>query len=1128
MNNLQTLCLGNLLPEDVRLLFAPYSNIAQCNIHNVLTYISKRIGLTPDKYYTAQHLQRLVLQASNGQHPHAFVLDDAIHNTQDLENFRILSESDVRGMLPEQIAKLKELFDEHFRMLKPFYNANMSKCAQSDMSIYLKYCEILKDILAALNSIRNLTSHKNAHFRDSQQQQNYERACRNLLCPQSIGGNKISPMKNGLYDSAKSIIIERFNLDDNVSQSLNRYELKGKKYVEKKSFALKLNTNNNILSGIGMLLLVSLFLSKKQVFEFVQGLHIDVEGVKQRYVGELFSVYRIVMPMNKLQCIYPNVAYALDMINELRKCPNELFDILSPGDQQKLRVEGENEGEYQKLLKRNSDRFVYFAQRFIDTMELFKKIRFQVSLGKYRYKFYNKKCVDGASEERVRILQKELNGFGRLDDIERVRTDKWQGLIRDFEDIHQDTAEEKPYITDRHAGYVVYQNKVGLFYPTSQNQAELEKMDEVDGCYLPKIQPEKAACMSPVCWLSIYELPALIFHLLICGNTEDRIIECVEHYYQLFNDVADGRLKPLMTVDEIKTLLLNNYHIEASSVPVNIIDYLTGKNKDIKKAIEDRLLMRIDEEINKTILQMHRFEKDINFIANPKDNRLGRKKHVEIRPGSLAGDMMDDIVRLMPSNENGTNKPTGMNFSVMQANLATYTDGNLDSIRRMFVSAGIIQGNYSHPFLQKVLEKKPKDTITLYEHYLKVRLKYMENLKKKWVLGKTQDLMDLAFLIKGNKWVEKDENFYCQLAKRYLQKEQGGFVVQKTIDLPRGIFLKDVKEKLQKTCKANQDLMEVLSNPDANMAMIIGSFFRYVKGDCNQQFYNWERSYAFLNQVERKGSKTEIIFKKPEDVAPYYGDRQSKMKAIKNIIRYTPVNEKEERESFVQSVPNWVNRMYNDMCGTEKTIRRYKIQDFILLEMAKHILQEYDKESKWDLIKMQDISATSQKNILEKPVSFAFKIKSGNNYNKRIKVDSIKVKDMSKVDRIKSDNRIPTLLDLILSNDISLESIQKELENYDSEQKNIFVDIAEIEDLAGASGGNFGNLLRGINSGYSVLDLNDSKLLVNIRNSFSHNSYLERRGVPQEVLNADTDKKSKSMYDLFSGLTLLLKQNMQN
>ena len=88
---------------------------------------------------------------------------------------------------------------------------------------------------------------------------------------------------------------------------------------------------------------------------------------------------------------------------------------MSAEDQDKFRIEvkdSEEETGSTVLLLRSFDRFPVLALQYLDTMHKFDRIRFQVDLGNYRYKFYEKKnWIDKADEEsadRVRILQKTL------------------------------------------------------------------------------------------------------------------------------------------------------------------------------------------------------------------------------------------------------------------------------------------------------------------------------------------------------------------------------------------------------------------------------------------------------------------------------------------------------------------------------------------------------------------------------------------------------------------------------------------------------------------------------------------------------------------------------------------------
>ena len=51
-----------------------------------------------------------------------------------------------------------------------------------------------------------------------------------------------------------------------------------------------------------------------------------------------------------------------------------------------------------------------------------------MELGKFRFRFYEKIGVDG--EKRMRTLQKEINGFGRLQEIEELRKKEWADMLK--------------------------------------------------------------------------------------------------------------------------------------------------------------------------------------------------------------------------------------------------------------------------------------------------------------------------------------------------------------------------------------------------------------------------------------------------------------------------------------------------------------------------------------------------------------------------------------------------------------------------------------------------------------------------------------------------------------------------
>jgi len=61
---------------------------------------------------------------------------------------------------------------------------------------------------------------------------------------------------------------------------------------------------------------------------------------------------------------------------------------------------------------------------------MFNDIRFHLNLGKYRFAFYShstESSVDG--QERLRILQKDLHGFGRPSEVDEQKKLKWATLF---------------------------------------------------------------------------------------------------------------------------------------------------------------------------------------------------------------------------------------------------------------------------------------------------------------------------------------------------------------------------------------------------------------------------------------------------------------------------------------------------------------------------------------------------------------------------------------------------------------------------------------------------------------------------------------------------------------------------
>ncbi|MDR1881686.1 MAG: type VI-B CRISPR-associated RNA-guided ribonuclease Cas13b [Prevotella sp.] len=808
------------MEQNIKHVFGAYLNMARQNAFITLSHISKMPG-----------------EAKEG-------------NEARLSEMRAIAI--LKSGRSEEKEKAVNMLDKHFPFLKPMVDAISKK----DSGIRAASPDTYHDILVKIFKFLNLIRDQHSHYvfideRIDDKKDNKEIACYLKNC----------------FDGARRIVKDRFEFSDDNMKFLtgsgpgDRYEeiikvdengktvYKGKWpekiHRERDDFFYKLDTANKDLSQRGIIFFISLFIEKKYATVLLDTpeLHFfqkNTPEIQKKIIREIFSVYRICLPKARIDSEKPVFALGLDMLNELKKCPDELFETLGKEDQDKFRIQPEKENVNNDgteiLMKRYQDRFPYYAMRYFDDNKLFANIRFQVSLGKYRYKFYEKRGIDSDNKDRIRALQKELNGFGRLDEIEKVRQERWAEYIRPYEEVRQDTADQKPYITDHRANYVVNGNRIGMAF----NSASRKILE--NGCFIPAIKGKETRCQAPDCWMSIHELKAMVFHNLLCEKkqkkeTESVIINYVERYRKLFSDIKEKKLIPILANrNEVASVIKRDYDLDFNDIPEKLQDYLTKKSVNIQERFNKLSKDRINDMISWSERAKDRLEKDIKTIGDGKKNKIGTNKYVDIKPGRLARFLAKDILLLQPTENQGKDKLTGMNFQVMQSSLAMY-DKSLDELSRMFVSAGLIKSNIPHPFLKDVLKSEPQDTIHFYRIYLEKRIEYLKGITP-------EDYKKCSFLYSGRqKWVERDDCYYIDLSNRYLEQP---------IELPRGLFNDAIKEKLKNKYPDRPELMASLPKEKCNVSFLVAEYFKHINDDSNQKFYSCKRSYDVFNNLKDK------------------------------------------------------------------------------------------------------------------------------------------------------------------------------------------------------------------------------------------------------------------------------------
>lgn len=1095
--------------KELKSVFAAYLNMARQNVYVTMLHISKLMGIEEDSNKEDKLWEMKVLTSLNGR----------------------------ANSKPEKLQKTIKLLHKHFPFLTPMIDYTLSEKSKSATPD--TYYQILKTLFKLLNLLRNDYTHY--HLVDealtSEQTQQDSKRIAKLLRNSFDGARRVVKTRFGYTDEDMLFLTgeKRYQKEIVPGEYITGYDRKSKmkvtlpkmKHIEKDNYQYKLSKNNGELSDIGLLFLICLLLHKKYGMMFIDKVKIFTDNNSQKekkIIREILTLYRIRLPKERMESTRPQIALGLDMLNELQKCPDELFQTFCPKDQDRFRFT-DKFGE-QVLLKRSHDRFPYLAMRYIDDNKIFTSVRFQVSLGNYRYKFYNKQGIDSNHEDRVRSLQKELNGFGRLTEIEEKRKDKeWhQGLLRPFEEVQIDTVETKPYITDHRANYVFNGNRIGLLLNRDM--------------YMPSIQGDKAPCLPPTCWMSIYELPALVFHHLLCdkehkGNTEKIIKDCVANYQRFFKDIQNGVLKPIE--EEKYESVIAKYGITPSDVPGKLQDYLKNRKIDNNERFNRLSKAKLEKMIQSTTYRLEKFEKEYAMLGI-KDNKIGKKGYIDVRPGRLAQYLVKDFMFFQPVNKEslengkGTGKVTGLNYQILQSTLATAY--NISTLKSLFVKAQLLESKNKHPFLSWVLEKEPKNIFCFYYCYLEEKIICLKSLL---ALASKENDYNYSFLHpKRIKWAVRSEEYYQKLAGRYLEAP---------IELPRGLFEKAIKELLQKKFNDNPAIQAALNNPKGcNVSFLIHEYFKNIHSedpDENQDFYSpkeghylrnykyfdilyaskvknkMENVYFTIDEMEKK-SKDETIVN--EYLHNFQKDKKQENKGCliqknkdkeecKEVSRYKESSDQKNKEDQ-EKERRRLKKYLNEYRENEKCIRRYKVQDMLLFLMAKDILLNEWKDAEIKEYRLKNICSKQEKSILSQEIPFSITLnweKGEKQISKVITQEKLKLKNYGDFYKFIYDDRIRTLLPQLKEdiNPIGRELLEKELDGYDLNRVTIFQNIHEFEKFVidkhpelKMQKHQFKDLINihGLISEKTNQDLRD------VRNAFSHNHYTKCIDISQKEL----------------------------
>ena len=478
-----------------------------------------------------------------------------------------------------------------------------------------------------------------------------------------------------IYSSAVNLAKQRFGADERDVEHLRMYKMEKKKVVRKTvqdGFHYSLHDGKQ-LTDMGVAFVAALFLNRKYGYLFLKQLRGFKRSDRKHYqlTLETFLAYSNIKPVDRLKSDKQDeYSLGLDILNELARIPKELYDTL-PLDYVCKYLEAEDSDIRSRV--RYQSRFEQLALESLSRMDEFKNLRFYTYLGNYVYKGYTKKLIDGSEKERY--LTSRLCGFCRSagdissDDIAAKNFVK----VKDANEPGYMLPDGfEPHILRATPHFIINNNNIGI------------KIGGDGGDCLPVINEKGAKCPEPDCWLSIYELPAMLFYAYL------RVDEKFKK--RCPNDSVEDVIKNCMKNDRPKD----------------------AGRKDGKETL---LLRRIDKALIWTETKLAEVDRLKGNVA------YGKKAHLSLKAGRMADTLAHDMMWLQPAGK-GSDKITALAF---------FRRGSLAGI---FSRAGLTAGGHRHPFLCELDADGYATLQDFYVAYLKARKKYFEGVKAKVCRGK--------------------------------------------------------------------------------------------------------------------------------------------------------------------------------------------------------------------------------------------------------------------------------------------------------------------------------------------------------------------------------------------------------
>jgi len=862
------------------------------------------------------------------------------------------------------------------------------------------------------------------------------------------------------------------------------------------------------LTEQGLYFFTSLFLERGKTYLFLKKL----TGFKNettpsfRATLKVFSAFCLKLPKAKIQNDDYKQSLLMEMLPELAKCPAILYNRLSEDDKQKFKTKISNEArknielnstDYKNIdiqqleleindlvsQKRRSDRFHYFALRFLDELDVFKNIKFQIKLGRLMFSEDDIRDKEILGEIQARKITKTVCAFGKLSELEKMAENQLVSQLKGH------TNEWK---FDQFAPhYNMQHNKIAFCFSEQVKYPVLKKEDEKAN------QPDG--------YLSLHALPKLILTSILESDKLETLIK------EFFKNNSDTILN-VLTLKEIKDQL--NFGSDPKELTRKLIDYnknpriLSGKEKEEKRDLAERMEKEINDREDYAIKMKSR-NKKLNvalqnynlhhnqlpsivkdYLLNIQNPSLALKINTYLKAEKLT--FQQSLKKIKKQQELNHTIKLGelatiitrdmMNMLVDTALKSKLTPPYTNKIQNAIAHFGlkknelinmltewkILDNRAGHVFLQKNHIKNSKGVVDFYENYVEQKIKYIDNIK-----AKTKNL----FGLKPDANVSNQLPYkYRKLTEKYQKPAIKDYVKQKQkvpVNLPLNLFDEVLFSALRSKVNTSKTGLNNL-------------LAAYLKDD-SQTFYSFNRLY----NINKEPTTVDVNSKSLKEIKIEFGK---------------PVFE------------------------NEKKIRYQQMIDRVMKMMCIELMQKQDTDltlgvSQLELAKLSN--ATPDKNFLNAPVSFKRTVNADkeliaedNEETKQKVAESIRaykagtkeviehwyswtVKDYGRFTRLLVDRRLENLLKHFEGDAIPFSIIKYELDNYDKYWHKILDELLKVEKAIFEKDGErikalqLGSKYEHVQFGKYVKWLKeksinyDKKLFLNVRNKFSHSQFLE-------------------------------------